>query len=196
MSLSHKMSLSPYTRARTSFPSQAFSSDTRNSFKSGVSPPSMSSSSSSASDYDLSPTSSRSSTSSDLSVSSCDLSPRSTPSLLSSQSFVSCSHPDWPKRTILSPLLSFCGRQASSYIADEDLLALDERDDHDRVQIAAQEEPEISWEDTKQPPLVVNTRPSFTRRAPLRATSRRRRSDPTKRQKLQLSVSPIVEGPE
>jgi hypothetical protein len=66
----------------------------------------------------------------------------------------------------------------------------------DDVEILAQEEPEISWEETKQPPLVLDTAPIVAKRAPPKAPKRRRRSDPMKRRKLQLSISPIIEAPE
>ncbi|MCJ1278108.1 hypothetical protein MMC21_005922 [Puttea exsequens] len=176
-----------------------------NPFKSGVSPPSLTHSltlsASSNEDMALSPVSSRSSTSSSssgLSLSPDDVSPKTPPSSLSSESFASCSHPSWPKRTILTPLSSFCGSQASSYISDEDLLALDERELRaaaDGVRVI-DEEPEISWEATRQAPLVLQTLTFAQKRAAPRAQKRGRKSQVLKRSKMQSGLSPVLEAPD
>jgi len=65
----------------------------------------------------------------------------------------------------------------------------------DEVNIVAEEESEISWEETKQPALILQTLPTVAKRAPPRAPKRRRKSDPMKRRKLPLGMSPIPESP-
>lgn len=72
------------------------------------------------------------------------------------------------------------------------MLALSEFDLHE--EIIAEEESEISWEETKQAPLVLDTLPAVAKRVPPKAP-KRRRSDPMKRRKLQLGISPIPESP-
>ncbi|KAL2044183.1 hypothetical protein N7G274_002888 [Stereocaulon virgatum] len=188
--------------SRPTLPTLAFASAMKAPYKASVSPPSTtfsshfcasprSQTSTGSSDMSLSPVSSASSTSSDLS-----LSPIISPSSLSTSSYLNCATPDWPQRTLLTPLSSFCGSAANSYISDEDLmdLSLDDLCNDTSVQTCI--EPEISWEQTKQPPLVLQSMPTVARRAPPPAPKRRRKTSPLARRKVTLAMSPIAEGPE
>ena len=177
-------------RSRKPFPSLALAGAMSTALKSSLSPPSTTftgiSPSSSATSSALSP--SLSTTSSELSLSSL-----STSSSLSSPSFASCAYPDWPKRDILSPISSTSGNQASSYISDEDLLDLAQLDLCNNRRVPAGRE-EISWELTKQPPLVLHSLP--VSQGASASPKRRRRSSPLKRRKMVRGMSPIAEAPE
>ena len=156
-------------------------------YKSTTSPPLTTSST-----YRLSPTSSNSSISSS-SSSSRSRSPATPPSSASSKSFASTAYPDWPQRDILSA--SFCGHQASSHISDEDLLDLEHLELCDDVRVTPEKTAGISWEATRQPPLVMQSIPSPPRKG--RPVSKRsRRSSPQSSKKATKGMSPIVEAPE
>ena len=188
-------------RPAQAIPSLAFSrSRNNNTFKASISPPttystdfytsSPKSQTSTPSERSLSPISPVSSSSSTYS-----LSPITPPSSLSTSSFANCATPDWPNRDILSPLGSYCGSHASLYIADEDFLDLDLQSLRMDTSVEAYVEPEISWEETKQPPLVLQPMPSIVKKsAP--PQKRRRRSSPLKKRKMTLAMSPIAESPE
>ncbi|KAL2055689.1 hypothetical protein ABVK25_003933 [Lepraria finkii] len=190
--------------SRRPLPTLAFASAMKIPFKASISPPSttfsdfcaspLSQTSTESSDQSLSPvspTSSTSSTSSDLSIS-----PITPPSSLSTSSYLNCATPDWPQRTLLTPLASFCGSAANSYIPDEDLLDLSLDDLRNDTSVPTYVEPEISWEETKQPPLVLQSMPMVARRGAPPAPKRRRRTSPLARRKMTLAMSPIAESPE
>ncbi|CAF9933191.1 MAG: hypothetical protein ALECFALPRED_005499 [Alectoria fallacina] len=128
------------------------------------------------------------------------LSPITPPSSISSPAFASCAYPDWPQRDILSPNASpYRGSTANSYISDDDLLDLAELELVGGMRIPSDLRTQfISWEQTRQPPLVLQSLPSLpvvTRKA--RPTPRRRRrSSPLKRRKVVVGMSPIAEAPE
>ena len=181
-SYSRRPSTSPSQRM---YPSVAFSGVMNVPFKSPISPPSTTST-----PYQMSPVSSTSSSSSSSSIASA--SPRSS---VSGKSFASTAYPDWPKREILSPLASFCGSQASSHISDEDLLDLEHLELCDDFRIPAEKTAGISWEATKQPPVVLQS--AYTQQPKSRPSSkRRRRSSPLNKKKATLGMTPIAEGPE
>jgi len=94
----------------------------------------------------------------------------------------------------LTPLSSFCGSQASSHISDEDLLDLEQVYLCDDVRIPAEKTAGISWEATKQPPLISHSIPVQQKERPI--PKRRRRSSPLNRRKMVAGMSPIAEGPE
>ena len=169
------LSASPSPTSRRPFPSLALGAMGL-ALKSGLSPPSTTSS-----DYSLSLATSASS--------------------LTSTSFASCAYPDWPKSNDLSPASSStCGNQASSYISDDELLDLAQLDLYNNFRIPEgalpyqRQEEEISWESTKQPPLVLQSMPSPQKTLPV--SKRRRRSSPFKRRKMVQGMSPIAEAPE
>lgn len=170
--------------SRSIFPSLAFAGAMSIPFKSPISPPSTASS-----DFNLSPVSAASTTSSDFSLFST-----TPPSSAYSPSFASTAYPDWPKRDILSPLSSFCGSQASSHISDEDLLDLAQLDLCEDVAMPGEKTAGISWEATKQPPLVLQSVPVQQQMRPI--SKRRRRSSPLNKRKMVAGMSPIAEGAE
>lgn len=53
----------------------------------------------------------------------------------------------------------------------------------------------ISWEQTRQPPLVLQSLPLVASKAQP-APKRRRRSSPLKKKKIVMGMSPIAEAPE
>lgn len=136
--------------------------------------------------YKISPASSTSSSSSS---SSRSHSPSTPPPSGSSKSFASTAYPDWPKSA------SFCGNQASSHISDEDLLDLEHLELCDDVRVPSEKTAGISWEATRQPPVVLQSVPSLQRKG--RPTPKRtRRSSPLIKGKTSHGMSPIVEAPE
>ena len=189
--------------SRRALPSLAFSRSRNNYyFKASISPPttscadlgtsptSQTSGSTTPSDRSLSPVSPVSSSSSQYSFS-----PITPPSSLSTSSFANCATPDWPNRDILAPLGSYCGSHASLHIADEDFLDLDLQHLRTDSSVSTYEEPEISWEQTKQPPVVLQAMPQVAKK-PAPVGQRRRRSSPLKKKKVALAMSPITEAPE
>ncbi|KAF6236220.1 hypothetical protein HO173_005850 [Letharia columbiana] len=168
------LSASPSPNSRHRFPSLAFADAINIPFKSPISQPSTTSSS-----PEFSP------------------SPITPPSSFSSPAFASCAYPDWPQRDILSPkTTSNCGSQANSYISDDDLLDLAELELIGGMRIPSDMRTEfIPWEQTRQPPLVLQSLPMVKRKAQP-APKRRRRSSPLKRKKVVLGMSPIAEAPE
>ena len=167
------LSPSPSPNSRRRFPSLAFADAINIPFKSPISPPSTTSSSPNLS-----------------------LSPATPPSSFGSPAFASCAYPDWPQRDNLSPAdSSYCGSQANSYISDDDLLDLAELELVDGMRIAPAMHTEISWEQTRQPPLVLHSLPAVARKAQP-TPKKRRRSSPLKRKKIVMGMSPIAEAPE
>lgn len=173
--------------SRRTFPSLAFADAMSIPFKSPLLPPSTTSS-----DFSLSSLSSASTTSTS-SSDSC-YSPATPPPSLSSSSFASCAYPDWPKRDILTPLSSFCGRQASSHISDGDLLDLEQLSLSHETRILAENTACIPWEATKQPPVIMQSSPVMEKARPI--PKKRRRSSPLNRKKMVTGMSPIPEAPE
>ncbi|KAL9072916.1 MAG: hypothetical protein Q9161_003287 [Pseudevernia consocians] len=171
------LSASPSPSSRRRFPSLAFADAINIPFKSPISQPSTTSSSSNLS-----------------------LSPITPPFSFSNSSFASCAYPDWPQRDILSPnASSYCGSPANSYISDDDLLDLEELELVGGMRIPSDMRTEfISWEQTRQPPLVLQSMPSVPvlARKAQPTPKRRRRSSPLKRKKVVLGMSPIAEAPE
>ena len=166
------LSASPSPNSRRRFPSLAFADAINIPFKSPISQPSTTSSSPNLS-----------------------LSPMTPPSF-GSPAFASCAYPDWPQRDNLSPNdSSYCGSQANSYISDDDLLDLAELELIGGMRIPPAMRTDISWEQTRQPPLVLHSLPGVTKKAQP-APKRRRRSSPLKRKKIVLGMSPIAEAPE
>ena len=167
---------SPSPNSRYRFPSLAFVGAIDIPFKSPVSKPSTTSTTSPYSNLSLSP-----------------ITP---PSSLSGPAFASCAYPSWPQRDNLSlNSPSYCGAQANSHISDDDLLDLAELELIDGMRIAPGMRTEISWEQTRQPPLVLHSLPSVAKKAqPI--PKKRRRSTPLKRKKMVLGMSPIAEAPE
>ena len=188
--------------SRRDLPSLAFSRSRNNPFKTSISPPttscgelatsptSQTSASTTPSDRSLSPVSTVSSSSSQYSFS-----PITPPTSLSTSSFANCATPDWPNRNILAPLGSYCGSQASLYISDEDFLDLDLQHLRTDSSVSTYMEPEISWEQTKQPPVVMQALPQVAKKA-APVGQRRRRSSPLKKKKVALAMSPITEAQE
>lgn len=171
------LSASPSPSSRRRIPSLAFADAINIPFKSPISQPSTTSSSPEFS-----------------------LSPITPPSSYSNPSSASCAYPDWPQRDILSPnTSSYCGSPPNSYISDDDLLDLAELELIGGMRIPSDMRTEfISWEQTRQPPLVLHSLPSVpvvTRKAQP-TLKRRRRSSPLKRKKVVLGMSPIAEAPE
>ncbi|CAF9926045.1 hypothetical protein IMSHALPRED_006854 [Imshaugia aleurites] len=167
------LSVSPSPISRRCLPSLAFADAINIPFKSLISPPSTT-------------------------LCSCDfsLSPITPPSSFGSPAFASCAYPDWPQRDILAPNVpSYGGSKANSYISDDDLLDLAELELVGGMRIPTDMRAEfISWEQTRQPPLVLQSLPVVTRR--VQPTPKRRRSSPLKRKKIVLGMSPIAEAPE
>lgn len=184
----HRGTHSPFdSPSPRTFPSLAFADAMSIPSKSPLSPPSTTSC-----DFSLSSLSSASTTSTS-SSDSCS-SPATPPPSLSSSSFASCAYPDWPKRDILIPLSSFCGRQASSHISDEDLLDLEQLSLAQDTRMLAENTSCIPWEATKQPPVVLQSSPVTEKARPI--PKRRRRSSPLNRKKMVTGMSPIPEAPE
>lgn len=166
-------SASPSPNSRRRFPSLAFADAINIPFKSPISQPSTTSSSPNLS-----------------------LSPMTPPSSFGSPAFASCAYPDWPQRANLSlNNSSYCGSQANSYISDDDLLDLEELELIGGMRVAPAVRAEISWEQTRQPPLVLHSLPAVARKAQP-TPKKRRRSSPLKRKKIVLGMSPIAEAPE
>ena len=167
---SRSASPSPSPTSRRHFPSLAFPDAIDIPFKSPISQPSTT-----------------------LSSPNLSLSPLTPPSSFGSPGFASCAYPDWPQRDILFPNdSSYCGSQGNSYISDDDLLDLAELDLVGGMRVPRTE---ISWEQTRQPPLVLNALPAVARKAQP-TPKKRRRSSPLKRKKMVLGMSPIAEAPE
>ena len=168
------------------YPSRALSGAINVPFKSSVSPPSTTST-----PLEMSPVSSTSTSSSSSSTSYS-----TPPSPSSGKSFASTAYPDWPKRNILTPLASFCGSQASSYISDEDLLDMERLELCGDIRVPAEKVAGISWEATKQAPVVLQSIPTYQPKGrPI--PKRRRRSSPLNRKKMTtVGMSPIAEAPE
>lgn len=166
-------SATPSPNSRYRFPSLAFADAIDIPYKSPVSEPSTTSS-----------------------YSHLSLSPIMPPSSLSGPAFASCAYPHWPQRDTLSlNSRSYAGTQPNSRIPDEDLLDLAELELIDGMRIAPAMRTEISWEQTRQPPLVLQSLPSVAKKAqPM--LKKRRRSSPLKRKKMVLGMSPIAEAPE
>ena len=174
-SLSPSPSPSPNSRRR--FPSLAFADAITSSLKSPISQPSTTSSSPELSSSPVTP-----------------------PCSFSNPSFASCAYPNWPQRNILSPSASSnCGSQANSYISDDDLLDLADLELIGDMRIPPNMRTDlISWEQTRQPPVVLHSMPSVlaAARKAQPTLKRRRRSSPLKRKKIVVGMSPIAEAPE
>ena len=167
---SRSASPSPSPTSRRRFPSLAFADAIDIPFKSPISQPSTT-----------------------LSSPNLSLSPLTPPSSFGSPGFASCAYPDWPQRDILFPNdSSYCGSQGNSYISDDDLLDLAELELVGGMRVPRTE---ISWEQTRQPPLVLHALPAVARKAQP-TPKKRRRSSPLKRKKMVLGMSPIAEAPE
>lgn len=119
-----------------------------------------------------------------------------------------CAFPSWPNRDYLSPPLSslapsYSGSKtsgaASSFISDEDLLDLAELELYNGSRVPVGMLPdgwnalnnEISWEATRQPPVVVASPPQKASCA-----KGRRRSSPLKQKRPAKKLSTIKEGRE
>ena len=146
-----------------------------------------------------SPISPPSTTSSDIS-----LSPVTPPSL--SPHSVICAFPSWPsgnfltsKPSAFSHIADSRGNQPSSRISDEDLLGLEELELYGDVRVPTgmmgsdSTTPNISWEETKQPPAVMV---AASKRSISLLKKKRRRSSPLYRRRSVKSMSPIPEGAE
>ncbi|MCJ1342534.1 hypothetical protein MMC31_000720 [Peltigera leucophlebia] len=119
-----------------------------------------------------------------------------------------CAYPSWPARDCLSSTSTpanscggnknYCG---SSYISDEDLLDLEELELYEGSRVPVGMFPggldgvltnEISWEATRQPPVVLAS--TLVQQA--QGGKRRRRSSPLKQKRPSKKLSPIKEGQE
>lgn len=134
-----------------------------------------------------------STTSSDLSFS-----PLTPPSASVSPQTVICAYPSWPAGDFLSAQPSTFshvtdnrGTQPSSRISDDDLLGLEELELFDGVRVPKTLSSTISWEATKQPPVVIRSTP----KRPSTGGKRRRPSAPYRKRSMK-AMSPILEGPE
>ena len=119
-----------------------------------------------------------------------------------------CAYPSWPARDRLSltstPANSCGGNKnycGSSYVSDEDLLGLEELDLYEGSRVPVGMFPggldgalanEISWEATRQPPVVLTS--PIVQQA--QGTKRRRRNSPLKQKRPSKKLSPIKEGQE
>ncbi|KAL8758059.1 MAG: hypothetical protein Q9184_004039 [Pyrenodesmia sp. 2 TL-2023] len=175
-------------------------SDTSSERSLSPSPPSFSSSSSFANPIRIplkSCLSPPSTSSSDLS-----LSPITPPSSSVSPQTVICAYPSWPAGDFLSSQPSTFshmtdgrGNAPSLRISDEDLLDLEELDLCGDMRVpkgTLQPAPAISWEATKQPPLVVH---SIPKRPSMGGKKRSKTSAPFRRRSMK-AMSPIPEAPE
>lgn len=126
-----------------------------------------------------------------------------------SSSSAICAYPSWPARDSLSPTSTpakscggsnqtYCG---SSYISDDDLLDLEELDLYDGSRVPVGMFPrgfnglltnEISWEATRQPPVVLTSPLVQKPQDP----KKRRRGSPLKQKRQSKKLSPIKEGQE
>ncbi|KAL8968537.1 MAG: hypothetical protein Q9197_004825 [Variospora fuerteventurae] len=172
------------------------SSDTSSERSLSPSPPSHSYSSTFANPIKIPPKSCLSppsTTSSDFS-----LSPMTPPSSVSPQTVI-CAYPSWPAGDFLSAqpstfshLTGTKGSCPSLRISDEDLLGLEELDICGDLRVpnrTTSATPEISWEATKQPPVVVRPTPQ---RPSIGGKKRRRSLAPFRRRSLK-AMSPIPE---
>ncbi|KAI4178167.1 MAG: hypothetical protein LQ348_005670 [Seirophora lacunosa] len=173
------------------------SSDSSSDRSLSPSPPSHTSSSTFANPIKIPPKSCLSppsTTSSDFS-----LSPVTPPSSVSPQTVI-CAYPSWPAGDFLSAqpscfshLTGTKGSCPSLRISDEDLLGLEELDLCGDLRVPNETSPaaaEISWEATKQPPVVVRPTPH---RPSVGGKKRRRTSAPFHRRSLK-AMSPIPEA--
>ena len=107
-----------------------------------------------------------------------------------------CAYPSWPSgptlsSTTTSSTCSSGGCAKSSYISDDDLLDLEKLELCGDVRIV-HDYPEISWSQTRQPPVVVKARDAHTGSK----SKRKRRNSPLKKGKFTSGMSPIVEAEE
>ncbi|KAL8871404.1 MAG: hypothetical protein Q9174_002753 [Haloplaca sp. 1 TL-2023] len=128
------------------------------------------------------------------------LSPKTPPPSSISPHTVICAYPSWPAGNFLtaqpSTFSHITGAYPSSRISDEDLLSLEDLDLCGDVRVAKdkwQSAPPISWEATKQPPVVVFSAP---KRPIISAKRKRRRSSGPQRRRSMKAMSPIPEMPE
>ncbi|KAI4247909.1 MAG: hypothetical protein LQ352_006062 [Teloschistes flavicans] len=174
-------------------------SDTSSERSLSPSPPSLSSSSSFANPITIPPKSRLSppsTTSSDF-----PLSPRTPPPSSISPHTVICAYPSWPAGNFLSAQPSAFshvydsrGSHPSSRISEEDLLDLEELDlCGERRVLKEVATPTISWEATRQPPIVVFSAP---KRSAVNPKRRRRKSSAPNRKRSLKAMSPILEMPE
>ena len=176
-------------------------SDTSSERSLSPSPPSLTYSSSFANPIRIPLKSRLSPPSTTLADQSPSLSPLTPPSSAVSPYTVICAYPSWPagdflsaKASSLSHISAASDSLPSSRISDEDLLDLEELDlcGNMRVPIGMTSAiPEIPWEATQQPPVVVISAP---RRPSIGVRRKRRRSSALKRSIKALS--PIPEIPE
>ncbi|KAL8689541.1 MAG: hypothetical protein Q9218_004812 [Villophora microphyllina] len=131
------------------------------------------------------------------------LSPRTPPPSSISPHTVICAYPSWPAGNFLSTEQSTFshvydsrGSHPSSRISDEDLLSLEELDLCGERRVPKDKSaatPTISWEATRQPPIVVFSTP---KRPAISAKRKRRRSSAPNRKRSLKAMSPIPEMPE
>ncbi|KAL8772503.1 MAG: hypothetical protein Q9203_004679 [Teloschistes exilis] len=175
------------------------SSDTSSERSLSPSPPSLSSSPRFANPIRIPPKSCLSppsTTSSDFS-----LSPQTPPPSSISPHTVICAYPSWPagnflsaQPTTFSHVYDSRGSHPSSRISEEDLLDLEELDlCGERRVLKEAATSEISWEATRQPPVIVYSTP---KRPAVSAKKRRRKSSAPNRRRSLKAMSPILEMPE
>ncbi|KAL9580445.1 MAG: hypothetical protein Q9212_004492 [Teloschistes hypoglaucus] len=128
------------------------------------------------------------------------LSPRTPPPSSISPHTVICAYPSWPAGNFLSAqpstfshLYDSRGSHPSSRISEEDLLDLEELDlCGERRVLKEAATSEISWEATRQPPVVVYSTP----KRPAVSAKRRRKTSAANRKRSLKAMSPILEMPE
>ncbi|KAL8898108.1 MAG: hypothetical protein Q9207_006869 [Kuettlingeria erythrocarpa] len=172
---SSERSLSP--SPPSSSPSSSFANPIRIPLKSCLSPPSTSS-------LDLS------------------LSPMTPPSSSVSPQTVICAYPSWPAGDFLSSqpstfshITDSRGSAPSLRISDEDLLDLEELDLCGDMRVpkgTSLPAPAISWEATRQPPVVVRETPKQSNMG----GKKRRKTSAAFRRRSMKAMSPIPEAPE
>ncbi|KAL8998484.1 MAG: hypothetical protein Q9188_006092 [Gyalolechia gomerana] len=128
-------------------------------------------------------------------------SPLTPPSSSVSPQTVICAYPSWPAGDFLSAQPSTFshvtdsrGSQPSSRISDDDLLGLEELELFEGVRVPkamSLTSSTISWEATKQPPVVVRSTPKRQS-----AGGKKRRTSALYRKRSMKAMSPILEAPE
>ncbi|KAL8939736.1 MAG: hypothetical protein Q9211_002606 [Gyalolechia sp. 1 TL-2023] len=128
-------------------------------------------------------------------------SPLTPPSSSVSPHTVICAYPSWPAGDFLSAQPSTFGHvtesrgsQPSSHVSDDDLLGLEELELFEGVRVPKAmtlTSSSISWEATKQPPVVVRS----TSKRPSAGGKKRRILAPYRNRSMK-AMSPILEAPE
>ncbi|KAL9597934.1 MAG: hypothetical protein Q9219_004824 [cf. Caloplaca sp. 3 TL-2023] len=136
------------------------------------------------------------------SSSNFSLSPMTPPSSSVSPQTVICAYPSWPAGDFLSSQPSTFshttdsrGSQPSLRISEDDLLGLEELELCGGVRVPKAmsiSTPTISWEATKQPPVVLRSAP---KRPSIGGRKRRTASAPHVKRSMK-AMSPIFEAPE